>query len=67
MAKYRVRAYTPILAGFQNNYFKVQQRSWLGWRTVANDLYTAEAASEIVRALLKAEKEFEKEVDEHFA
>jgi len=61
MAKYRVRAYTPILAGFQNNYFKVQQWSWRGWRTVANDLYSAEAASAIIRDLLKAEEEFEGE------
>jgi len=61
MPKYRVRAYIPLMAGFQSNYFKVQQWSWRGWRTVANDLYTAEAASAIVHALLKAEKEFERE------
>jgi hypothetical protein len=62
MPKYRVRAYTPLIgAGFQNNYFKVQQRCWRVWRTVASELYTAEAASAIIRDLLKAEKEFEGE------
>jgi hypothetical protein len=59
MAKYRVRSYTTL--GFQSNYFKVQQWSWRGWRTVANELYTAEAALAIARALLKAEKELEGE------
>ena len=57
MTNYRVRAYS--WSTFQNNYFKVQQWSWRGWKTVAKDLYTAEAASKIIRDLLKAEKEFE--------
>ena len=57
MTKYRVRAYTPL--GFQQNYFKVQQWSWGGWKTVAKDLYSAEAAANIIRGLLAAEKEFE--------
>ena len=64
MTEYRVRAYTPLMGGFQNNYFKVQQQRWWGWKTVAKDLYTAEAASAIVRDLLKAEKEFEEENDD---
>jgi hypothetical protein len=57
MPNYRVRAYSPL--GFQNNYFKVQQQRWWGWTTVAKELYTADAAATIIRALLKAEKEFE--------
>jgi hypothetical protein len=60
MPKYRVRAYAPIIgAGFQDNHFKVEQWSWRGWKTIAKDLYTAEAAASIIRELLKAEKEFE--------
>ena len=62
MPNYRVRAYSPL--GFQNNYFKVQQLCWWGWRTVAKELYTAETAAKIIRELLKAEKEFEDEKDE---
>ena len=62
MTKYRVRSYATLR--FQRNYFKVQQWSWWGWRTVAKDLYTAEAAATIVRELLKAEKEFEEMNDE---
>ena len=59
MTKYRVRAYAR--STFQNNYFKVQQWGWRGWKTIAEDLYTAEAAAQIIRDLLKAEKEFEGE------
>ena len=60
MTKYRVRAYTPLIGpSFQNNYFKVQQQRLWGWKTVASDLYTAEAAATIIRELLKTEKEFE--------
>lgn len=62
MSKYRVRAYIPLLVGFQTNYFKVQQWSWRGWRTVAKDLYTVEAGVAIIRDLLNAEKELEEEV-----
>jgi hypothetical protein len=62
MPNYRVRAYSPL--GFQNNYFKVQQQRWWGWKTVAKELYTADAAATIIRALLKAEKEFEEKNDE---
>ena len=57
MTKYRVRAYTPL--GFRQNYFKVQQWSWRGWKTIAKDLYAAEAAAAIIRGLLEAEREFE--------
>ena len=65
MPKYRVRDYTQIIMpSFQSNYFKVQQRCWRGWKTVAKDLYTADAAATIVRELLKAEKEFEEMNDE---
>jgi len=64
MTQYRVRAYTPLLPSFQNNYFKVQQLSWRGWRTVASELYTAEAASAIIRDLLEAEREFEEKTNE---
>ena len=64
MTKYRVRAYTPIImADYQNNYFKVQQKCWWGWKTVAKDLYTSEAAATIIRCLLKAEKELEETND----
>lgn len=57
MTKYRVRSYTTL--GFQDNYFKIQQQRWWGWKTVAKELYTAEAAATIIRGLLEAEREFE--------
>jgi len=57
MTKYRVRSYTTL--GFQDNYFKIQQQRWWGWKTVAKELYSAEAGAAIIRELLKAEKEFE--------
>ena len=62
MTQYRVRAYSTL--GFQHNYFKVQQWSWRGWKTIAKDLYTAEAAAAIIRGLLEAEREFEEMDDD---
>ena len=64
MTKYRVRAYTPLLSGFQRNYFKVQQKRWWGWKTVATELYTAGFAAAIIRGLLEAEREFEEMDDD---
>lgn len=60
MPKYRVRVY---FGSDYNNYFKVQERTWRGWKTVAKHIHISEVASSIVRDLLKAEKEFEGEDD----
>jgi len=47
------------MPSFQNNYFKIQQQRWWGWKTIAKDLYSAEAGAAIIRGLLEAEREFE--------
>ncbi len=65
MTKYRVRAYTSLnCIRFRNNYFKVQQQRWWGWRTVASGLYSSDTAAEIIRELLKAEKELDEMNDD---
>ena len=55
MTKYRVKAYVS----WDVNYYMVQEQVWWGWRTVAKNIKVADSAAQIVRDLLKAEKEFE--------
>lgn len=60
MTNYRVKAYVS----FGVNSYKVQEQVWWGWKTVAKDIKVADNAAQVVRDLLKVEKEFEGKDDD---
>ena len=61
MTKYRVKAYVS----WDVNYYMVQEQVWWGWKTVAKNIKVADNAAQVVRDLLKAEKEFQERPKEH--